>query len=76
MVPISCLAIYYAPLTHDALGSVSRKEGYLILSGGLTIHNLRDFSCFSEETAGPIYKTFDTAILTAANVEDVSRSYN
>ncbi|KAF7975279.1 hypothetical protein HWV62_10030 [Athelia sp. TMB] len=47
-----------------------REEGYLILSGGLTIHNLRDFSSFAEATAGPIYKEFNQAILDALSTPD------
>ena len=47
-----------------------REEGYLILSGGLTIHNLRDFSSFAESTAGPIYKEFNQAILDALSIPD------
>lgn len=42
-----------------------------MLSGGLTIHNLRDFSSFSETQAQPIYKEFDKAVLDAASVSDV-----
>ncbi|CAL1704287.1 unnamed protein product [Somion occarium] len=47
-----------------------RREGLLILSGGLTVHNLRDFSCFSEDSARPTYKAFDEAVVKAAAVED------
>ncbi|CAA7267936.1 unnamed protein product [Cyclocybe aegerita] len=39
-----------------------REEGILVLSGGLTAHNLRDRSSFSPETAKPIHKEFDAAI--------------
>jgi len=42
-----------------------RSEGVLILSGGLMIHTFQDFSAFSEDTAKPIYKTWDRAILDA-----------
>ena len=49
-----------------------REEQILILSGGLTIHNLRDFSCFAEATARPQYKAFDQAILDAVTIPDVS----
>ena len=47
------------------------EEQILILSGGLTVHNLRDFSCFSEATAKPEYKAFDKAILDAVTISDV-----
>lgn len=60
------------PMTRNSLApDVIREDGVLILSGGLTIHNLRDFSCFSEETARSIYKDFDKAILDAVIVRDV-----
>ncbi|KAI0080608.1 Extradiol ring-cleavage dioxygenase, class III enzyme, subunit B [Panus rudis PR-1116 ss-1] len=49
-----------------------RHEGILILSGGLIIHNLRDFAGFSEQTGKPIYKAFDKAVLDAVAVEDAS----
>jgi aromatic ring-opening dioxygenase catalytic subunit (LigB family) len=48
-----------------------RKEGILILSGGLTIHNLRDMSSMASRTASPLHKAFDQAILDAASVSDV-----
>jgi aromatic ring-opening dioxygenase catalytic subunit (LigB family) len=49
-----------------------RKEGYLVLSGGLIIHNLRDFATFSEETAPESAKAFNKACLDAVVIEDVS----
>ncbi|SJL04418.1 related to 4,5-DOPA dioxygenase extradiol-like protein [Armillaria ostoyae] len=42
-----------------------REEGILVLSGGLPIHNLRDFSSFDPNSAKPIVKDFDKAILDA-----------
>jgi len=48
-----------------------REEGILILSGGLTAHNLRDTSSFSPITAKPIHKEFDKAILDAVSVPNV-----
>ncbi|KAF5391911.1 hypothetical protein D9757_001744 [Collybiopsis confluens] len=47
-----------------------RKQGILILSGGLPIHNLRDFSSFSPDQAQPIYHSFHKAILDALQVSD------
>jgi len=47
-----------------------RSQGVLILAGGLTIHTFRDFSAFSEQTAKPIFKSFDKAVVDAANVTD------
>jgi len=49
-----------------------RHEGILVLSGGLLVHNLRDMASFAEETAGKLVKEFDSAILDAVTVPDVS----
>lgn len=43
----------------------------MILSGGLTIHTFEDFSAFVEETAKPIFKDFNQAILDAAQQPQV-----
>ena len=51
---------------------VRREEQILVLAGGLTVHNLRDFSGFSEDTAKPQYHAFDSAILDAVMKTDVS----
>ena len=48
-----------------------REEGILILSGGLTVHNLRDRASFSPDTARPIHKEFDKAIHKAIEIENV-----
>lgn len=61
------------PLKNWAVGQAVRKlreEHILVLSGGLTIHNLRDFTCFSEDIAKPIYRDFDNAILQAVTLSD------
>lgn len=42
-----------------------RQEGYLILSGGLTIHTFEDFGAYNEKTAKPIFKSFDQAVFDA-----------
>jgi len=47
-----------------------RDEGILVLAGGLTIHNLRDFSAFDAETAGKLYLDFDKAILDSIQIEN------
>ncbi|RXW24899.1 hypothetical protein EST38_g956 [Candolleomyces aberdarensis] len=50
-----------------------REEGILVLSGGLTAHNLRDRSSFSPATAKPIHKEFDSAIHKAINIADAEK---
>lgn len=49
-----------------------RSEGILLLSGGLTIHNLRDRSSFHETHSADIYRQFDNAVTQAVQVPDVS----
>lgn len=49
-----------------------REEGILVLSGGLTAHNLRDRTSFSPDTAKPAVKEFDKAIHQAIQIENVS----
>lgn len=50
---------------------LSRKEGILVLSGGLTVHNVRDMTSFSPSTAKPVYTEFNDAIMAAIVVPDV-----
>ena len=50
----------------------NRKEGILILSGGLTIHNLRDIESFTPETASLPFRQFNDAVTSAISVSDVS----
>ncbi|KAM0790887.1 hypothetical protein ACM66B_004726 [Microbotryomycetes sp. NB124-2] len=47
-----------------------RSEGVLIISGGLTIHTFRDFSAFSPKGAADVYKSFERAIIDAAEQQD------
>ncbi|KAF7297210.1 LigB domain-containing protein [Mycena indigotica] len=47
-----------------------RRESILLLSGGLTLHNLRDFQSMSPFTAKDLHKDFDKAIINAVNVAD------
>ena len=49
-----------------------RDEGILVLSGGLTIHNLQDRTCFLPETANPLVREFNDAVSSAISVSDVS----
>ncbi|KAL1947686.1 hypothetical protein VTO73DRAFT_13410 [Trametes versicolor] len=61
------------PEKNWALGEVVaplRREGILVLSGGLLVHNLRDFSSFSESTANSLVKSFNQAILDALTITD------
>ncbi|KAJ3984192.1 Extradiol aromatic ring-opening dioxygenase [Lentinula detonsa] len=49
---------------------VLRGENVLVLAGGLPIHNLRDFSSFTPDTAQPIHHSFHKAILDALQVSN------
>lgn len=49
---------------------VLRSEGYLVLSGGLTVHTFRDWSAWSEDSAAPPYISFHKALLEAVQVQD------
>ncbi|EIN07676.1 Extradiol ring-cleavage dioxygenase class III enzyme subunit B [Punctularia strigosozonata HHB-11173 SS5] len=42
-----------------------REEGVLILSGGLTVHNLQDIDCFSPSTASSAVKAFNNTVTVA-----------
>jgi aromatic ring-opening dioxygenase catalytic subunit (LigB family) len=48
-----------------------REEGVLVLSGGLTAHNLKDRTSFSPDTAREVHKEFDRAVHEALNIEQV-----
>jgi len=48
-----------------------RREQILVLSGGLPIHNLRDFASFHPSSAKPIHHSFHQAILDALMKSDV-----
>ena len=48
-----------------------REEGILILSGGLTVHNMQDRASFSLATASTVHKQFDHALLEAVVIKDV-----
>jgi 4,5-DOPA dioxygenase extradiol len=50
---------------------ILRDEGILILSGGLTAHNLGDRSSFSPDTARAVHKEFDQAIHEAVGIDSV-----
>ncbi|BGP12106.1 hypothetical protein JCM10213_005213 [Rhodosporidiobolus nylandii] len=61
------------PASEYALGAALeplRKEGVLIMSGGLTIHTFREFDAFSPKTARGIYRDWERAIVEAAAVEE------
>jgi 4,5-DOPA dioxygenase extradiol len=53
---------------------VLREEGILILSGGLTAHNLRDRSSFAPDTAHAVHKEFDRAIHEAVGINSVGNN--
>jgi aromatic ring-opening dioxygenase catalytic subunit (LigB family) len=49
-----------------------REEGILVLTGGLTVHNLQDRSSFTPETANPLTREFNDAVFSAISLSDVS----
>jgi aromatic ring-opening dioxygenase catalytic subunit (LigB family) len=51
-----------------------REERILVLSGGLTAHNLRDRRSFSPLTATESHMEFDKAIHSAIKIVDVRHS--
>lgn len=50
-----------------------REEGILVLSGGLTAHNLGDRRSFSPTAATEAHKAFDSAVHSAINVTDAEQ---
>ena len=55
-----------------ALLPVIREEGILILSGGLSVHNLRDRTSLVPETANSLVRDFNGAVSSAISISDVS----
>lgn len=48
-----------------------RKEGYLVIAGGLTIHTFENnMQGFSIKTAPSLLKEFDSAVIEAAGIQD------
>ena len=64
-----------SPQKNWAVGEVVsqlRREGILVLSGGLTAHNLRDVASFAPQSAKPVHLEFNEAIHKAVAITDVS----
>lgn len=54
----------------EAMASL-RKEGYLVIAGGLTIHSFENnMEGFSIKTANPKLKDFDASVIEAAGIQD------
>jgi aromatic ring-opening dioxygenase catalytic subunit (LigB family) len=71
IITVSPLKIH-APWSTEVGGwIIDSSEDILILSGGLTYHNLGDFAGFAEQTAQPNHKAFHNAIISALQVEEV-----
>ena len=70
-----CVALKRRNGAVDQFCRCRRSEGILLLSGGLTIHNLRDRASFDETKSAQIYRQFDNAVTQAVQVHDVSGSY-
>ncbi|KAF9036895.1 Extradiol aromatic ring-opening dioxygenase [Hymenopellis radicata] len=69
-IPVVQVAIDSSMKPEDNWRLGKQTEGILVLSGGLTIHNLRDMSSFAPESAKPVIKDFDKAVLDAVTVPD------
>ncbi|TFY70524.1 hypothetical protein EVG20_g2474 [Dentipellis fragilis] len=62
-----------SPETNWAIGQAVkqlRKEGILVLAGGVTVHNLRDFASFSPDTARESQRAFSDAVTDAMSIAD------
>ncbi|CDR44859.1 RHTO0S10e01948g1_1 [Rhodotorula toruloides] len=62
-----------SPATQHALGaalSPLRREGILLIAGGLTVHTFRDFGSFSPAAAAEKYRVWEKAIVDAVAVKD------
>ena len=71
--PVRVVCVMSLSLTHDHDWSAHyRKEGILILSGGLIVHNLRNLQSFVKETADQPVIQFNDAVTSAISVTDVS----
>ncbi|KAJ9102201.1 hypothetical protein QFC20_005030 [Naganishia adeliensis] len=46
-----------------------REQGYLILGGGLTVHDFGDFSSFNSDRAKPLYHIWNDKIIHAINTK-------
>ncbi|KAJ9121249.1 hypothetical protein QFC24_004925 [Naganishia onofrii] len=46
-----------------------REQGYLILAGGLTVHDFGDFSSFNSDRAKPLYHVWNDKILHAIDTK-------
>ncbi|KAJ9091260.1 hypothetical protein QFC19_009170 [Naganishia cerealis] len=58
----------YEPTPQWEIGAAIKKlreEGYLILAGGLTVHDFGDFSSFNSDRAKPLYHVWNDKILHA-----------
>ena len=44
----------------------------LVLSGGLTVHNLGDFGSLAPASARPLHHAFNDAVTAAITLQDVS----
>ncbi|KAL1707444.1 Extradiol ring-cleavage dioxygenase, class III enzyme, subunit B [Schizophyllum commune] len=62
-----------SPQKNWAVGEVVsqlRREGILVLAGGLTAHNLRDVASFAPQSAKPVHLEFNEAIHKAVGITD------
>ena len=69
--PVRAVCAMALSLAHD-WNVHHRKEGILVLSGGLIVHNLRNLQSFVKETADPPVIQFNDAVTSAISVTDVS----
>lgn len=47
-----------------------REEGILVISGGLTIHNLQDRTSFIPNIANPLVREFNDAVSSAISISN------
>ncbi|CAE6424597.1 unnamed protein product [Rhizoctonia solani] len=67
---VDCLRQVFVHSVNPSYHPCYHIIGYLILSGGLTIHTFQDWSAWHEDSAAPPYLAFHKALMRALIIQD------